>query len=158
MAAGHEHGRPLLDPLGGERSSLEPDDERDGLKGHKARVRRAAPRPAPPALNAACTVSGDRSALAHHLCLFLLVLHSGATRCMRSREQAYARVFFRGTQPPVATQDFSWFTFSAVPDETKQYYRHVSDGAIDWMINWGCIVYVPCSFFTAWLQAQEVRA
>lgn len=55
----------------------------------------------------------------------------------------------------MANQCLFWFTFSADPDTFKAYYPGLTTPAIDQLLNWGPITFVPTVPFVSWLLVQK---
>eukprot|EP01044_Picomonas_judraskeda_P005843 COSAG03_NODE_567_length_6916_cov_2692.956286_4_plen_485_part_00 len=55
----------------------------------------------------------------------------------------------------MANQCLFWFTFSADPDTFKAYYPGLTTPAIDQLLNWGPITFVPTVPFVSWLLMQK---
>eukprot|EP01043_Picozoa_sp_COSAG02_P057517 COSAG02_NODE_6997_length_3236_cov_43.132930_2_plen_483_part_00 len=55
----------------------------------------------------------------------------------------------------MANQCLFWFTFSADPDTFKAYYPGLTTQAIDQLLNWGPITFVPTVPFVSWLLMQK---
>jgi len=55
----------------------------------------------------------------------------------------------------MANQCLFWFTFSADPETFKAYYPGLTTPAIDQLLNWGPITFVPTVPFVSWLLMQE---